>query len=337
MNISSRQLIAILTIVALVAFLLLIFIDQVNNVSQPQGKVSEIFLPETLKKNFHFEPSAILWVEEFGGYLIVSDDTGRGKVKNIPYLFLMDYRGNIQPDMIKLNGIRQIADLESICRDDDGFIYLLGSQSVTSKGKRTAVRELFLKTKIVGKNLMVVSYVSLFKMLENISKNHEHFLEDLAVPDLTKLDIEGMAYHDGKLYLGLNAPLYNDKYALIWCLEHYYQIFETPDDVDAIVGLFSLWAKVPLMSYGQKGVFSGISDMVFTGTGGLVILSGRKDGGFAWHVSEPKTGILDPKIIKKLKGYNPEGLCLTPGQKGMVTLVSDQGKDLPAWFTFKIP
>lgn len=337
MSLTSRQLLAVLIFIALASFSMLLFITPDNKTVKPQDKMSNIVLPDALMKNFHFEPSAILWVEEFDAYLVVSDDTGRGNVKNIPYLFLMDINGKIHSDMVKLNGIRQIEDLESVCRDDDGFIYLLGSQSTTLKGKRTAARELFLKTEISGKNLEVISYVHLSTMLGNISRTHENFLEKLGITDLLKLDIEGMAYYDQKLYLGLNAPLKKDKYALIWCVDGFSRIFDTPDNLDALAGSFSLWGKTALGSYNQKGLFDGISDMIFTTAGDLILLSGRKKGGFLWHVKSPESGLLKPEILQGLKRYNPEGVCLSPGQEDMVTVVFDQGKDIPAWMTYKIP
>ena len=336
MNISSYQLLGLLVFIGIVSSMMLLFSNPVVEPVKPKMAINEIVLPEGLKKSFHFEPSGILWVEEFNGYIVVSDDTGRGNVRNLPLLFLMDSNGHIKQKIIKLKGIRQIEDIESICRDDDGFIYLLSSQSVSLKGKKNSVRELFLKTRISGRNLEVVSFVYLTTMLENISKTNKDFLDNLEVPDLTQLDIEGMAWYDKKFYFGLNAPLKDDEYALIWCIENASLLFETPDKDNVIANLFSLWGKVRLRSYKQKGHSDGIADMLFTDTGDLVLLSGKKKGGFIWYVPSPQKGVLKPEKIKKIKGYNPEGVCLTPGQKDMITVVFDQGDNKSAWLTLKI-
>ncbi len=359
LNVTSTQLLWVLIFIGLISCSVLLFKKPVNINKIDKdilGDMNEIVLPDKLKEIFHFEPSAILWVEEFNAYLVVSDDTGKGDFKNMPHLFLMDYRGNIQQDMVKIKGINQIEDLESICRDEEGFIYLLASQSKTLKGKKNAVRELFLKTKISGKNLEIVSSIYLSKILENINKTHKNFLKDLGIPNLKEsnknsyipnlaaLDIEGMTYYDKNLYLGLNAPLEKDKYALIWQIKNFSQIFERPDDVDAIAGLFSLWGKVALRSYKQKERFDGISDLLFTDRGDLILSSGRGDGGCIWHIKTPKQGIIKPNLLKNFKNYNPEGLCLMPGVSGVVTVVFDQGsvkkkkrKNSLVWLTCEFP
>lgn len=108
-----------------------------------------IELSPKMLKTSPFEPSGICWINELNRYLIVSDDTGTKKLKNIPLLFSVNTQGKVDDQLVNIKGINRINDLESITRDDKGFIYLLSSQVSGKKGKNQ-------ENSLLKRDLMVI-------------------------------------------------------------------------------------------------------------------------------------------------------------------------------------
>jgi len=210
-----------------------------------------IELSPKMLKTSPFEPSGICWINELNRYLIVSDDTGTKKLKNIPLLFSVNTQGKVDDQLVNIKGINRINDLESITRDDKGFIYLLSSQVSGKKGKRKKSRELFVKTRLNGHNVDVVSYVHLLQLLKNAVAEKVIVPSDLGIDDdnFAELNIEGICFFQDKIYLGLESPLDDEGRSLIWVLENPSDLFNTKRLNSSSV---RLWAKVRLSSFGKK-------------------------------------------------------------------------------------
>ena len=109
-----------------------------------------------------------------------------------------------------------VNDLESITAGAGGDLYILASQSRTSKGKRPAARRIFLHLKRAVDGYEVTGERDLYTSLATLDAAG---LERLGVSALDDLDIEGMTLTSSGLLLGLKAPLDGEGRALIWNVE----------------------------------------------------------------------------------------------------------------------
>lgn len=297
----------------------------------PKAEIRTIRLSNRMFQSSVFEPSGVLWVEELSRYLIVSDDTGRGKLKNEAFLFLMDENGRIDDFRLEIKGVDKIRDLESITRDDKGNIYLVSSQVTGRSGKRNEDRELILKTRLVGRSLVKDSEVHFLSALKDAVDRDPGMMESLGIDDIGELNIEGASFYRGKLYLGLDSPLDDQGRALIWRVEKPSDLF-SKKLLDR--SSLRLWARVHLPSFGKKQK-DGIGELLFRRSGELIILSGREEGGKVWQVASPGEGVLEPGLLRSFRNLNPEGVALSD-KDGFMTLVFDQGKEQAMWLETEI-
>lgn len=293
--------------------------------------VPVIRLSGRMSASSSFEPSGLLWIDELKRYLVVSDDTGRGELSNQPVLFLMDARGNVDDYFIKIPALKEIRDLESITQDDEGFIYLMSSQVSGSSGRRKKARELMIKARLTGRHLTVVEKVHFLTILKRAVAEDRGLAAELGIDDVGELNVEGISFFGGKLYIGLDSPLDDEGRSLIWVLNSPSALFsEKRLDRSSL----QLWARVYLSSFGKKQK-DGIGDLLFTQGGDLILLSGRVEGGKVWRVSSPEGGILKPLPLRSFRNLNPEGAALS-GREGHLFIVFDQGKNKSRWFEMKI-
>ena len=192
-----------------------------NKITPPIKKIS---IPAALLRKTRFEPSGIAWSAELNRYLIVSDDTGinDSATEHAPYLFLMDAAGSVDASPVILEGIESINDLEAIAPAGDGVYYLVSSQNISKRGKRPRNREYLLKVQQTDRNFSVQAKVNLLSLLlKTFSKPElrELGLETFEADGRPKLNIEGAAFQENALYLGLKAPI-SRKGAIIWKLDN---------------------------------------------------------------------------------------------------------------------
>lgn len=300
------------------------------------GKPRPITLPPLLARTTSFEASGLLWIDELRGYLIASDDTGTDRSKGMPWVFFMDPKGTVRPVIVPISEVSEVQDLEAIARDDEGFIYLLSSQSSDKKGVISPERNQFIKAELKGFNLRTVSVVQLRPLLEELAQGSPDFLRRLGVVDeqWSELNIEGLAFRRGALYLGLVAPLDDRGRALIWRIRNPHRLFErhrlAADDIE-------LWARVALV-VGSKNQPDGISDMLFLPDGRLVLLSGKRRQGHIWVVVHPSKEGGTAELQARCVGLNPEGVSLDPeAGNNAISVVFDRGGKQPAWTRLELP
>ena len=297
-------------------------------VSEPQP----ITVPEGVAAKSAFEPSGLAWLPDQGVYLVVSDDTGHSgqPSRRKPWLFAMNEDGEVLPDILELGGLDEVDDLEGVARRPDGQVYLLSSQSVSAKGKRRTSRTGLHR---VDADLQAQASVSLFEALVQLEPEQLDAL-GLGAGRLEALDIEGLAFHDGDLYLGLKAPLDDSGRAMVWRL----------DQPDAFMdrgilepGQLATWMRVPLdASADGSSLPGGISDLAFLPDGALAVTttpSAADDDtatGVLYRVRPGAAGIAQARRVRVFEGLKPEGISLS-GRADHLAVVFDTDAATPRW------
>ncbi len=292
-------------------------------------------VPKKLAQKTRFEASGICWSGARGRYLVVSDDTGGGDSEGQPWIFSADGAGNVAEAPLVIGGLEEVSDLESCAIGAGKTLYLLASQSMSKKGKRPDKRQRFLEVEEDGKSLRVTRQVLFAELLEGLSGGQRAALGLSSIDDL---DIEGMAYLDGALLLGLKSPTDAQGNAIIWRIAQPARLFAENSLKNA--GL-TRWATVaaPLLT-GGGSVAGGISELLVTPAGGLIIASTpsktEDEIGALYHVAKPVPPLLQAQQFASFPGKKPEGLSLAP-EPGRFVVVFDAGKDAPFWESLPLP
>lgn len=283
-------------------------------------EVKVVQVPSALSAVSRLEISGAVWAPEIERFLIVSDDTGfRDRDEHSPWLFSIDRTGTFDPEPIQMEGIGRISDLESITRTADGTYYLLCSQSRSRKGKRARKRQRLIRGRLEGQTFVVSGKTAFFEQVVRALPDYEA----TAMGFTDALDIEGMAWHDGALLLGLKAPQAR-RGARILRLSNPDALFDSRGFGAGGARLLP-FAQLALPT-GAAGEAGGISDLIVH-DGRLVVLSTLADGparGAAWTVDLPPTA--PPKRLATWPGLKPEAVAALDGR---LTVFFDTGAQAP--------
>ncbi len=148
----------------------------------------------------HIEASGVIKVDN--SFWIISDDTK----DKIPEIFIADSLGKISSKKI-IKSLQKINDMEGITKDENENIYISTSLSVNKSGEIKEERKILIK---VSKNFELKNKINLFDKLKT---SNIDFLKT-AIKEKT-LDIEGLAYKNNAIYLGLKAPLKNNDAVIV--------------------------------------------------------------------------------------------------------------------------
>jgi len=300
---------------------------------------AEMQVPEALREKSRFEPSGLAWIPELNRYLIASDDTGipETATDHAPYLFLMDENGNVDPDPVNLEGTAVVNDLEAVADAGNGTYYLVSSQNISKKQKRPDSRQQILRIRRAGDRFYADAAVPFLAVL--LQSYPPEQLRGLGLGPFEKdrlpvLNIEGAAFFENTLYLGLKEPV-PAQGALIWKLNRIDELFNTPR---LEKGQLTLFGNVDLGSAGNRR--AGISDLCFDAKGDLFALSTLPDagdedqiGGFH-RIDRLPDGRLEARLLRSFPGIKPEGLCSTG--PGKFTIATDRDNETPSFFTLSI-
>ncbi len=296
-------------------------------------------VPPELMRRTRFEPSGVLVRPKEGRYLIVSDDTGRkdGSDDKRPWLFSMDAAGKVASAPIAISGVPAIDDLESITMGDDGEVYVLASQSFSRKGKRNDARTALLRLRKDGDDFRVDGEVHLAELLDD-AKGRARTLG--LAQGTRELDIEGMTFHEGALYLGVKAPVDAAGSAMIWKVPSPKALVESPASKKLEAAGLTLWGHLRLdVTVDGTTVAGGISDLLFHGdTLYLTSTPSIADGvaGALWRVEQvgrldgAQGAELDAKLVRRFAGRKPEGLSASL-EPGNLMIVFDAGSAAPSF------
>jgi len=309
-------------------------IDDIQN--RPPPPIRPMVVEQALREKSRFEPSGVMWIEELKKYVVVSDDTGIEDTKNdhAPWVFLMDEKGRVESTPVVIEGIESVNDLEAITPAENGMFYLVSSQNISKRGKRPANRELIIQVHQNENVFQVVGQVSLLSLLQKSYTRDqlaELGLEKIADDGRPLLNIEGAAWHEDVLYLGLKAPV-GKKGAIIWRLNDLHTLFQ---EKKIKPGQLSVYGYIDLGEH--KGRIAGISDLTFDSRGVLWALStiaGAEDedqlGGFH-RIDRFADDHLEAVRIMDFPGLKSEGLCSR--DLNHFFIVFDEDNDKPSFCT----
>jgi multidrug resistance efflux pump len=281
------------------------------------------------------EASGLLFLEDAGKYLVISDDTP----KKAPLLFLMDTAMRIEKQ-IPIGGMDAIDDMESIAAGGDGAIYIASSQSVNKKGKLSEARKRLIKVARRGESLELSGKLSLSDLLEKAARLEPQApwaAYALGAISKGELDIEGMAWRGGSLLLGCKYPLLAGK-AVILEIKDVDSLFAGKSPAKGGIGI---WNALDLREK-ETGAACGISDFAFVG-GDAYLLSSGQDGaaakagntakdGAPRHLGELwvlKSGATAPQRLRGFEGEKPEGIALHAPSRSLV-IAFDNGSKHPS-------
>jgi multidrug resistance efflux pump len=292
---------------------------EANSTARPEPRLMTVAPGFTTRTRF--EPSGILTRADENRYLVVSDDTG------------MDANGAVAAEPIVLDGVHAIDDLEAIAAGDGGEIYVLASQSHNKKGVRSRARSAMLRLRPDGAKFRVDGEVHLAELLD-VAPDRAAALG--LTSGTRELDIEGMTFHAGALYLGLKAPLAANGDAMIWKVASPKALFDAPTGGGRTLEAADLttWAHARLdVEVDGQSVPGGISELLFLDQS-LAITSTPSTAdaaaGALWRVDQPGNGgKLSPRVVQRFPGRKPEGLApsLT---RGNLVVVFDAGESIPS-------
>ena len=273
-----------------------------------------------------FEPSGAVWLADIERYLVVSDDTGTKTRRHAPWLFLMDRSGVVDPAPVVLAGVAELNDLEAVTMTPDGTIYLVSSNNANKKGVRKPVRQQIMKVSREGRSFKVVASAALADAVVRAFDGKALAVLGLAADDaggIRELNIEGAAWVDGALILGLKQPVAAGG-AMLWRLER----------PDAFLESGRLEGKqLKMLATVDFGVVEGrraaISDLFWADDGTMYAAStipGVPDSdqmGRVFRLDRTGDGGLAAVRLAEYPGLKPEALCQS--SEGTLTVMFDTG------------
>src|SRR5512142_1478538 len=280
------------------------------------------------------EPSGITFCPALDRYLVVSDDTGRREqgTSHQPMVLAMDATGALDEAPVPITGIERLNDPEAICAGPGRVVFLVTSHSPDRRGRTGHARRQLLMLEPRGRSLEVQGRLDLTAI-----DGGRSLLELAGLDPQGRLDVEGLAWRDGALFVGLKSPLTTGGGAVVLRLAAPEAAFRRGR---IAAGDLTRWAELPLCVGGPGGrVCQGIADLLFVDDGTLLVAAnapkgGPADGGGAvWRVRPPAP----PALLARFPGLKPEGLALSPG-RDRVRVVFDRGQERrPLWTELPLP
>jgi hypothetical protein len=299
-----------------------------------------LHVPASLRRQrTRLELSGLVYARGLGRYLVVSDDTGAKEngTFHAPWLFAMTPAGEVEREPIVIDGIERLDDAESIAEGPQGTFLVATSASPKKSGKTPKERALLLQLELRGRTLHVVGRADL-RSLEADGKPGGAF--GPGVDPSARLDIEGIAYHDGDLFLGLKSPLSADGSALVLRLV---EPLAALHEGQLRAGSLRPYAEVRLTARPAGiDVAEGISDLEFLPDGSLLLLANSPKGnasdggGSLFRVEHPAEGVLNATLVRHFPGLKPEGVALAPSGHEIV-VVFDRDRAAPVFLRMPVP
>ena len=289
----------------------------------------EILTPSTL------EFSGVAWSNALGRYLVVSDDVNDGEKKHPPHVFALSPAGELDPSPVVIRGLDELNDPESICEGPDGTFFVTTSHSHNTKGKSPASRRMLLHLALRGHELDVLGRVDLTEA-RTANGRVPWAPEDTDIEHARGLvDLEGLSFRDGVLYLGLKAPLVDGAAQVLRLNEPVKTLAAGKIPVDGVTP----FTKLRLCPGPTNEGCEGIADLVVRADGSLLVLgnlpkgaSGSETGGALWKVAGKDAA---PVLVHRFGGLKPEGISLVDGKSELV-IVFDRDKRQPMWVTWPL-
>ncbi len=279
----------------------------------------------SIRKQYQFEPSGLVYLEDLKKFLAISDDTDENKT---PVLFLVDRDGKVDDQVMKVPALEAISDLESISQNGSD-LYLMASQGLNKKGKDKKERNLFVHVKRSGLHLGETrSFEFKSSFIKALQASKDASLKKLFAKAGADIEIESHFVENNDLYVGFKKPLSDESKVLIVMIQNVKSLFEKNAVLPQQV---SLWRTLDF-SGAQNGPHS-LSDLVrLKGRLYATTVCKNEDCGALWKISE--TPDATPELVRHFQGLKPEGVAFDP--QGPALFVTFDEKDKPAKFV-RIP
>ncbi len=198
------------------------------------------------------EASGLIYLKDLDRYLVISDEVNKKK----SILYLMDHKGRITNEL-KIEGVDKIDDMEAICQDDSGTIYLSCSQDRKHNGKLPDERKRFVQIRRSGSRLVSDGQVLLHDLLKEAAlKSPDEKWAKFMGKKSKNIEIEGMFVEENDLFLGFKKPL-KGKQAVILKISNFPMMLEKNRlDADQI----QIWRTLDLQDHGKKIANGSASD-----------------------------------------------------------------------------
>jgi len=291
--------------------------------------IAPIKVPREISERTGLELSGAAWSTTLSRYILVSDDINDDGAKHTPLLFALSEGGQLDPTPIKIEGISELNDPESITVGPDGTLFVCTSHSLNKKGHLPEGRRRLLQIALGADRRA--------KVIGQVDLSAARTAEGASVwAETGPLDIEGIAFREGALFIGLKSPLGADGTA---------SIFRLSDVVTAMKvgrvppGAVSLWSRGRFcVPRDGKTVCEGIADLAFLPDGSLLVAGNAPKGmptdggGSLWKLEAPNSA---PKLLKRFEGLKPEGIALAPDHKTAIVVFDTDGRE-PLWIRWPL-
>jgi hypothetical protein len=281
------------------------------------------------------ELSGLAWAPTLDRYLAVVDEgiEIRGERS---FVFALDKLGAVDAEPVPIVGGGELDDAEALTPGPERTFYLLTSHAPNRSGKVGRQRRRLLQLQLEDRRLRVTGDLDLFEGKGEVPRQ----VEKLGLPRSTPVDLEGLAYSDGALYIGIKEPLLPGGSAIVLRLD-------SPSDAFAAGKLpkksLSFWGDIELTAPAATGakVPQGIADLAFGPDGALYVCanapkSGPADGGGAlWRVAQPRNGRMTATLLRRFPHLKPEGVAAGPAGTTL-GLVFDRDGGEPVWTTWPL-
>ncbi|MES3036316.1 MAG: efflux RND transporter periplasmic adaptor subunit [Bdellovibrionota bacterium] len=263
----------------------------------------EIKVPVDISRTLSFEPSGLVYLEDLKKFLVVSDDTDD---ENTPYVFLMDQEGKVESRPLRINGIDQINDMESVSNDGQ-MLYLMTSLKKSKKSDNQAAKGLFARAKRTELHFSNVETMDLkTALLDALAQSKDSEIQEIS--RLSKdgnFEVESHFVKSNDLYIGLKFPV--SPANISWVLKI--------TDVDAMfltgkvkASNISVWKRI---LFPKDNIPHHLTDMILVNNELYVSTDCEEQScGAVWLVDAGQPS--QARLIQFFPNLSPEGIAIDP-------------------------
>ena len=286
-------------------------------------------VPREMAARTALELSGAAWSSVLSRYVLVSDDVSAEGSKHQPLLFTLTKAGQLDAEPLAIEGLSELNDPESVTAGPAGTLFVCTSHSPNKKGHLPESRRRLLQLTITSDRKV--------KLLRQLDLSTARTADGKpAWGETGTLDIEGIAFRDNALYVGLKSPLAGDGAATILRLPSVVSVMQA-----GVIppGALSPWAH-PLLCVPHDGrsVCEGIADLAFLPDGTLLAAANSPKGmpsdggGSLWKLNAAG---MAPTLLKRFDALKPEGVALSPDYASAIVVFDTDGRP-PLWTTWPL-
>lgn len=283
----------------------------------------DVSVPSQLAKQFSFEPSGVVYLQDLKKFIVVSDDTDKEKSAS---LFLIDREGRVDDQALRVPGLGKVSDLESISQSGD-HLFLMTSQGLDKKGKDKAERNLFIRARRTGLDFSDVESVD-FKiaLIKGLQETKDARIRSIFGRSVSSdLEIESHFVEGNRLYVGFKSPLGSSGEPVILVVDDLNAIFSKKRIDGRTLRLLNV-AAFPV----KQGFPHRLSDLTrINGRFYASTVCDDESCGAVWSFQDVDDRLV-PEQIKFYQDLKPEGLAFD-SQDSSIFVLFDQ-KDKAAKF-----